>query len=93
MQIAMITIPLLAMPILGNSVNKAIGRIGGVMAGGWLFYALYRAYPVWWFLSLALALWAFLLVALSSFYPVIRTAGPVAMMSGFIVGFPLESRV
>jgi hypothetical protein len=80
----MITIPLLAMPVLGTSVAKAIARIAGAMVGGWLFYGLYAAYPVWWFLSIALALWAFLLVALSFYIPVVKAAGPVAMMSGFI---------
>jgi hypothetical protein len=80
----MITATLLAMPVLGSSVQKAAARILGVVVGCWLFYGLYLATEAWWALALALGAWAFLLVAGSSAAGWVRSAGPPALMSAFV---------
>lgn len=81
---AMITISILAVPTLGKSFTKAVQRIAGVMAGGWLFYALYASCQAWWFLVLCLAAWAFTLVALSFLLTGQQYLSPVALITAFI---------
>ncbi|KAI8471908.1 MAG: hypothetical protein J3K34DRAFT_504834 [Monoraphidium minutum] len=79
--LACITVSLIAMPQLGNSVVRGFQRIIGVMIGGWLFCGIYLAYQAripppappcllpgrraWWFLGLLLGAFTFLVVALS----------------------------
>jgi hypothetical protein len=81
---AMITVTILAVPTLGKSFTKAVQRIAGVMAGGWLFYVLYASCQAWWFLVLCLAAWAFLLVALSFLLTGQQYLSPVALITAFI---------
>eukprot|EP00878_Enallax_costatus_P017853 GHUV01018760.1.p1 GENE.GHUV01018760.1~~GHUV01018760.1.p1 ORF type:complete len:366 (+),score=100.73 GHUV01018760.1:84-1181(+) len=88
---AMITVCILAMPNLGNSVAKGIQRIAGVMVGGWLFYALYANCPRWWFLAVCLAVWAFILVALSFLLVGNQYLSPVALITAFIVATAFDS--
>lgn len=58
-------------------------------AGGWLFYGLYTASQAWWFLSVCLAVFAFMLVALSFFLTGREFLFPVALVTAFIGGYPL----
>lgn len=55
-------------------------------AGGWLFYGLYTASQAWWFLSICLAVFAFVLVALSFFLTGREFLFPVALVTAFIGG-------
>jgi hypothetical protein len=80
----MITATLLAMPVLGSSVQKAAARIAGVVVGCWLFYGFYLATDAWWALALLLGAFGFALVAGSSVAGWIRSAGPPALMSAFV---------
>eukprot|EP00882_Tetradesmus_deserticola_P006248 GHRQ01006576.1.p1 GENE.GHRQ01006576.1~~GHRQ01006576.1.p1 ORF type:complete len:425 (+),score=171.70 GHRQ01006576.1:372-1646(+) len=90
-KMAMITITILATPNLGKSFTKAVQRIVGIMAGGWLFYALYAACQAWWFLVLCLAAWAFLLVALSFLLTGQQYLSPVALITAFIVAVNFDT--
>ncbi|KAF6264461.1 hypothetical protein COO60DRAFT_1484576 [Scenedesmus sp. NREL 46B-D3] len=83
-QMAMVTITILAMPTLGTSFTKALQRIAGVMAGGWLFYVLFAACQAWWFLTLCLAAWAFLLVSLSFLLTGQQYLSPAALVTAFV---------
>ncbi|KAF8072620.1 ASF1B [Scenedesmus sp. PABB004] len=82
---SMVTVTILAMPCLGKSMTKGVQRILGVMAGGWLFYALFAACQLWWFLALCLAAWAFVLVAASFALTGKQYLFPVALVTAFIV--------
>jgi hypothetical protein len=53
-------------------------------AGGWLFFGLYAANQSWWFLSICLAVFAFVLVALSHVATARHMLSPVALVTAFI---------
>lgn len=82
---SMLTVTVLGTPNLGNSFTKAAQRIAGCMLGGWLFYGLYSASQAWWFLSISLAVFAFVLVALSFALTGREFLFPVALVTAFIV--------
>eukprot|EP00775_Hariotina_reticulata_P010463 gene10463-10621_t len=88
---AMVTITVLALPHLGGSVNKGLQRICGVMVGGWLFFGLYAACQLWWFLAVCLAVWAFMLVAASYALSGNQFLFPVALVTAFIVATNFSS--
>jgi hypothetical protein len=52
--------------------------------GGWLFFGLYAANQSWWFLTICLTVWAFLLVALSFWLTNQQFLSPVALVTAFI---------
>jgi hypothetical protein len=69
------------LPVLAAQAQFALLCAG---AGGWLFYGLYSASQAWWFLSICLAVFAFVLVALSFALTGREFLFPVALVTAFI---------
>lgn len=83
--LACVTVAVIAMPQLGNSVARGIQRISGVMIGGWAFCGLFLALPMWWFQGLCLGAFTFLAVTSSHFFMRQEYMYPPMVVSAFIV--------